>query len=208
MTALCGVSFSVAAGEFVVISGSSGSGKSTLMNIIGCLDSCTSGDYFLSGRRVSSLSDRALSAVRGREIGFIFQGYNLVPTLTAEENVELPLLYRGVPRRVRRRLVGESLGAVGLESRRRHLPSQLSGGQQQRVSIARAIAGNPSIVLADEPTGNLDSRSGRAVIDLLYELQAAGRTVILITHDSDIAAAAPREIRIADGAVKADIVRR
>lgn len=202
--ALHGVSFRVEPGEWVAIVGSSGSGKSTLMNILGCLDSPTAGSYCLEGEKVASLSDRALSTVRNRKIGFIFQQFHLLQGLTALENVELPLLYRGIRQSQRRRLAAEALEQVGLSERMGHLPACLSGGQQQRVAIARALVGRPSLILADEPTGNLDPVSGAAVIGVLRSLHREGKTVILITHDLSVAAAANRQIVIADGRVVSD----
>ena len=202
--ALDGVSLTIEDGEFVAIVGHSGSGKSTLMNMLGCLDGPTSGRYLLEGQDVSTLSDRQLSDIRNRQIGFIFQGFNLVPGLSAVENVELPLLYRGLGREKRRRLAVESLRQVGLGDRLHHRPGEMSGGQQQRVAIARAIAAKPPIILADEPTGNLDSRSGEEVLAILRQLNAEGHTVILITHDMGIAAAARRVVCIQDGRIQTD----
>lgn len=204
--ALDDVSLSIDKGEFVAIVGQSGSGKSTLMNIIGLLDNATNGTYFLNGKNVSSLSDNALSDIRNVEIGFIFQGFNLISSLTAQGNVELPLVYRGMKKEEREKLALEALERVGIGNRINHLPSELSGGQQQRVAIARAVAARPPIILADEPTGNLDSNSGKEVMKTLYELNEEGRTVILITHDDNIANSAKRIIRIQDGKVIEDIV--
>lgn len=184
--------------------GHSGSGKSTLMNMLGCLDVPSSGRYFLNGRDVSSLSDNALSLIRNQMIGFIFQGFNLIPNLDAEGNVELPLIYRGINRQERKRLVTDALKKVGLEQRMKHRPSELSGGQQQRVAVARAIAAHPPIILADEPTGNLDSRSTEDIMNILKGLRKNGRTVIIITHDNDIACQADRVIRIMDGQIEDD----
>lgn len=206
--ALNDISLTVETGEYVAIVGQSGSGKSTLMNILGCLDTPTSGHYRLNGQDVSSLTDRRLSEIRNRQIGFIFQGFNLIPGLTAVENVELPLLYRGLGREERRTLAEESLRRVGLGSRLSHRPSEMSGGQQQRVAIARAIAARPPVLLADEPTGNLDSRSGEDIMAILRTLNEEGRTVLLITHDNAIAARAPRRIRICDGRITEDTGRR
>ena len=203
--ALDDVSLSIDKGEFVAIVGQSGSGKSTMMNIIGLLDNATNGTYFLNGKDVSSLSDNALSDIRNVEIGFIFQGFNLISSLTAKGNVELPLMYRGMKKEERERLALEALERVGISNRVDHLPSELSGGQQQRVAIARAVAARPPIILADEPTGNLDSNSGKDVMKTLYELNEEGRTVILITHDDNIANSAKRIIRIQDGKVIEDI---
>ena len=202
--ALDHVSLTIDEQEFVAIIGHSGSGKSTLMNMLGCLDVPTSGEYWLHGQDVSALSDDALSDIRNREIGFIFQGFNLIPNLTALENVELPLIYRGVSKSVREELSVEALKKVGLEHRMDHKPSEMSGGQQQRVAIARAIAQAPPVILADEPTGNLDSNSTKEIMDILKGLHKEGRTVILITHDNEIAAQAKRVIKIKDGKVKSD----
>lgn len=192
--------------EFVAIIGQSGSGKSTLMNMLGCLDVPTSGNYFLNGQDVAHLTDDELSDIRNKEIGFIFQGFNLIPGLTALENVELPLVYRGVPKKERMRLSEIALEKVGLQKRISHKPSEMSGGQQQRVAIARAIAQAPPVILADEPTGNLDSGSTKEIMEILKGLHKEGRTVILITHDNDIAARAKRIIRIMDGRIVADII--
>ena len=205
--ALSDVSLTIHKGEFVAIVGQSGSGKSTLMNLLGCLDTPTDGAYILEGSDVSTLSDQQLSAIRNRQIGFIFQGFNLIPSLTALENVELPLIYRGVGREERRRAARESLERVGLSNRMRHRPAEMSGGQQQRVAIARAIAAHPPILLADEPTGNLDSTSGADVMDILRSLNRDGHTVILITHDSGIAAAIDRVVHIQDGQIISDGTR-
>ena len=202
--ALDHVSLTIKENEFVAIIGQSGSGKSTLMNMLGCLDVPTSGEYFLHGQDVSHMSDNELSDVRNKEIGFIFQGFNLIAGLTALENVELPLIYRGVGKRERLRLADTALNKVGLEKRKSHKPSEMSGGQQQRVAIARAIAQAPPIILADEPTGNLDSNSSREIMDILKTLHEEGRTVILITHDNDIAAKAKRIIKIMDGKIVQD----
>lgn len=191
--------------EFVAIIGQSGSGKSTLMNMLGCLDVPTSGTYYLNGQDVSHLTDDELSDIRNREIGFIFQGFNLIANMTALENVELPLIYRGVSRKEREELSKTALKKVGLEKRMDHKPSEMSGGQQQRVAIARAIAQAPPVILADEPTGNLDSGSTKEIMGILKELHREGRTVILITHDNEIAARAKRIIRIMDGKIVADI---
>lgn len=202
--ALGGVSLTVGSGEFVAIVGRSGSGKSTLMNIIGCLDTPTSGEYYLDGENVAGLSEKSLTQIRNRRIGFIFQSFNLISGQDALENVELPLLYRGIPRGERRRLAEQALLEVGLGGRMRHRPAQMSGGQQQRVAIARAIAARPPIILADEPTGNLDSHSGEAVMDILHSLHRSGRTVVLITHDERIAHTADRVVRLQDGCVVPD----
>lgn len=202
--ALDHVSLTIRENEFVAIIGQSGSGKSTLMNMLGCLDVPTSGEYFLHGQDVSHMSDNELSDVRNKEIGFIFQGFNLIAGLTAMENVELPLIYRGVGKRERLRLADTALNKVGLEKRKDHKPAEMSGGQQQRVAIARAIAQAPPIILADEPTGNLDSASSREIMEILKTLHEEGRTVILITHDNDIAAQAKRVIKIIDGKIVQD----
>ena len=202
--ALDHVSLTIDEQEFVAIIGHSGSGKSTLMNMLGCLDVPTSGEYRLHGQDVSALSDDALSDIRNREIGFIFQGFNLIPNLTALENVELPLIYRGVSKSVREELSVEALKKVGLEHRMDHKPSEMSGGQQQRAAIARAIAQAPPVILADEPTGNLDSYSTKEIMDILKGLHKEGRTVILITHDNEIAAQAKRVIKIRDGKIESD----
>lgn len=202
--ALDGVNLTIDDGEFVAIVGQSGSGKSTMMNMIGFLDVPTSGEYILKGENVENLTDDQLSDIRNREIGFIFQGFNLINSLTAKENVELPLIYRGVGKAERSQLAEEALQRVGMGHRMTHLPSQLSGGQQQRVAIARALAAKPPIILADEPTGNLDSASGRDVMEMLYELHESGRTVILITHDDGIAATAKRIVRFQDGNIISD----
>ena len=203
--ALDHVNLTINRGELVAIIGQSGSGKSTLMNQLGCLDVPTSGDYYLSGQNVAKLSDNELSDIRNREIGFIFQGFNLIPNLTAVENVEVPLIYRGIGKRERRQLAIASLEKVGLGHRLDHKPSQMSGGQQQRVAIARAIAAAPPLILADEPTGNLDSASSKEILGILKQLHASGRTVILITHDNAIAAQAKRIIHIRDGQIASDI---
>jgi putative ABC transport system ATP-binding protein len=202
--ALRAVNLEMEEGEFVAIMGPSGSGKSTLMNLIGCLDTPTQGKYWLDSREVSLLSDDELADIRNMKIGFVFQGFNLLPRLTALENVELPLIYRGVGSRERREKAMEALARVGLENRMNHKPSELSGGQQQRVAIARALAGNPPLILADEPTGNLDSASGKEVLATLGELNRQGHSIVLITHDPDIAAQAARIVRIQDGIIVSD----
>ncbi len=202
--ALDNVSVTIEEGEFVAIIGQSGSGKSTLMNMLGCLDVPSSGTYKLHGQRVSELDDDELSDIRNREIGFIFQGFNLIPNLTALENVELPLIYRGVSRSKRLELARVALEKVGLGHRMEHKPAEMSGGQQQRVAIARAIAQAPPVILADEPTGNLDSHSTQEILGILKELHGEGRTVILITHDNEIAAQAKRVIKIKDGRIESD----
>lgn len=202
--ALDGVSLQIEHGEFVAIIGQSGSGKSTLMNMLGCLDVPSSGTYILNGSDVSHMTDDELSDIRNQEIGFIFQGFNLIASLTATENVELPLIYRGVGKKERKTLSLEALKKVGLGHRLYHKPSEMSGGQQQRVAIARAIAQAPPVILADEPTGNLDSASSKEIIEILKELHEDGRTVILITHDNEIAAQAKRVIKIKDGKIERD----
>lgn len=206
--ALNHVSVNIDEGEFVAIIGQSGSGKSTLMNMLGCLDVPTSGSYHLHGQSVAELDDDELSDIRNREIGFIFQGFNLIPNLTAIENVELPLIYRGVGKSKRMELSRIALEKVGLGNRMDHKPAEMSGGQQQRVAIARAIAQAPPVILADEPTGNLDSRSSQEIMGILKELHSEGRTVILITHDNEIASQAKRVIKIKDGRIEADSARR
>ena len=202
--ALDGVSLEIDREEFVAIVGQSGSGKSTMMNVLGCLDIPTRGTYLLNGTDVRELTDRELSRIRNKEIGFIFQQYNLIQDLTVLENVELPLIYRGIPADDRRDMALEALERVGLAGRIKHRPSQMSGGQQQRVAIARAIAAHPSIVMADEPTGALDSHTGRDVLAFLQKLNREGTTVILITHDNSIAATARRCVRLADGKIVED----
>lgn len=204
--ALDGVNLTIERGEFVAIVGQSGSGKSTLMNMLGLLDIPTSGEYYLDGEDVSHMTDDQLSEIRNKQIGFIFQGFNLISNLTAQENVELPLIYRGMKAEQRHKLSTEALEKVGLSHRLDHLPKQMSGGQQQRVAIARAVAARPPIILADEPTGNLDSRSGEDVMEILTTLYKEGRTVILITHDNGIADRAKRVIRIQDGQVIDDYI--
>ena len=202
--ALDHVSVQIQEKEFVAIIGQSGSGKSTLMNMLGCLDVPTNGTYMLHGKDVSNMTDDELSDIRNQEIGFIFQGFNLIQNLTALENVELPLIYRGVSKKERMELSKEALKKVGLENRMDHKPSEMSGGQQQRVAIARAIAQAPPIILADEPTGNLDSGSSKEIMGILKELHEEGRTVIIITHDNEIAAQAKRVIKIMDGRIESD----
>ncbi len=202
--ALDGVSRQIDRGEFVSIIGQSGSGKSTLMNILGCLDIPTYGDYHLDGTDITELSDRQLAHIRNKQIGFIFQGYNLIPALNARENVELPLIYQGFSGEKRRERSEAALERVAMFDRANHKPSEMSGGQQQRVAIARAIATHPSIIMADEPTGALDSKTGKHVLEILHSLHEDGTTVILITHDNGIAATAERIIRLADGKIVAD----
>jgi putative ABC transport system ATP-binding protein len=205
--ALRGISLDVAPGEYLAIMGASGSGKSTLMHIIGCLDVGTSGRYLLDGLDVAQLDDFALSVVRNRKIGFVFQSFNLIPRTSAFANVELPMVYANLPKPERQERADEALRAVGLADRGRHFPNQLSGGQQQRVAIARAIVTNPAIILADEPTGALDSASTAEVLDLFDGLNRDGRTVIVITHEADVAARAGRTIRLLDGLVVEDTTR-
>lgn len=202
--ALDGISLNVKQGEFVAIVGSSGSGKSTCMNIIGCLDTPTRGTYKLNGIDVSTMNDYELAHIRNKELGFIFQQYNLIPKLTVIENVELPLLYKGLKPAERKRLAQTALDRVGLSDRGKKFPSQLSGGQQQRVSIARALAGNPPVILADEPTGALDSKTGKEVIEFLKKLNQEGTTIVLITHDNGIAEQMKRVVRIQDGIIVSD----
>jgi putative ABC transport system ATP-binding protein len=202
--ALDGVSLRVEHGEYVAVMGASGSGKSTLMNIIGCLDAPTAGRYLLDGTDVRDIAEDDLADLRNRKIGFVFQSFNLVPRTSALANVELPLAYAGLNRSDRRERAQAALLAVGMADRVRHLPSELSGGQQQRVAIARAIVTNPSLILADEPTGNLDSHSTADVLELFEALNATGRTVVLITHERDLAARARRRVRLGDGRVLAD----
>lgn len=195
------INLTVKKGELLAIIGSSGSGKSTLMNILGCLDTPTSGEYYLDGEDVSTLSENELSQIRSKKIGFVFQSFNLIPDLTALENVELPLLYKGFSKEKRKAIATDILNKMGLESRLHHKPSEMSGGQQQRVAIARAVVGDPPIILADEPTGNLDSQTGKEVMELLLRLNREGKTVIIITHDSKIANQAKRVVKILDGQI-------
>jgi putative ABC transport system ATP-binding protein len=202
--ALDGVSFTIDRGEWVAIVGQSGSGKSTLMNLLGCLDTPTAGVYRLNGADVEGLADDALADLRNREIGFVFQTFQLLPRASALANVELPLVYRGVPRRERRARAEAALQAVGLANRMHHRPNELSGGQRQRVAIARALVGEPSLLLADEPTGNLDSATGEEIIRLFGELHARGHTIVLVTHEPRLAARCPRAIRLSDGRVVGD----
>ena len=202
--ALDGVSLQIDNGEFVAIVGASGSGKSTLMNVLGCLDVPTYGQYFLDGTDVTSLSDKQLAHIRNQEIGFIFQGYNLLQELDALDNVILPLIYRGTPIWDRADIAMAALARVGMDGRAHHHPSQMSGGQQQRVAIARAIATHPPIIMADEPTGALDSKTGRHVLEILQQLYREGTTILLITHDDSIAATAPRVVRLSDGKIISD----
>ncbi|MBD5082682.1 MAG: ABC transporter ATP-binding protein [Clostridiales bacterium] len=206
VNALDGVSITIDEGEFVAIIGQSGSGKSTLMNMLGLLDTPTSGEYYINGTLLDDLTDDQMSEIRNKQIGFIFQGFNLIASLNAIENVELPLVYRGISKAERREISEAALKKVGLEKRMHHLPAALSGGQQQRVAVARAIAAAPPVILADEPTGNLDTRSTKDVMQILHNLKDEGRTVIVITHDNEIAEQAERVIRIRDGRVVEDYI--
>jgi putative ABC transport system ATP-binding protein len=205
--ALRGVDLAIERGEYAAIIGPSGSGKSTLMNILGCLDRPDEGSYLLNGERVSDMSNRQLARIRNREIGFVFQSFALLPRATAAQNVELPLLYARVPRRDRARRAAEALEQVGLADRARHRPAELSGGQRQRVAIARALVTRPSLLLADEPTGNLDTSTGEDILALFDELHRAGNTVIVVTHEADVATRAGRTLRVLDGRIVADILR-
>ena len=206
--ALDGIDLDIEKGDLVAIVGHSGSGKSTLMNMLGCLDTPTSGKYVLDGQDVASMTDNQLADVRNKEIGFIFQGFNLISNLDAVENVELPLVYRGVSKNERKQLAMEALKSVGLEDLMKHKPNEMSGGQQQRVAVARAVAAKPPIILADEPTGNLDTKSTQEIMEILKELHRSGRTVIIITHDEEIASQAHRVIRILDGRIEEDYCNR
>ena len=206
--ALDGIDLDIEKGDLVAIVGHSGSGKSTLMNMLGCLDTPTSGKYVLDGQDVASMTDNQLADVRNKEIGFIFQGFNLISNLDAVGNVELPLVYRGVSKNERKQLAMEALKSVGLEDRMKHKPNEMSGVQQQRVAVARAVAAKPPIILADEPTGNLDTKSTQEIMEILKELHRSGRTVIIITHDEEIASQAHRVIRILDGRIEEDYCNR
>lgn len=206
--ALDGIDLDIEKGDLVAIVGHSGSGKSTLMNMLGCLDTPTSGKYVLDGQDVASMTDNQLADVRNKEIGFIFQGFNLISNLDAVGNVELPLVYRGVSKNERKQLAMEALKSVGLEDRMKHKPNEMSGGQQQRVAVARAVGAKPPIILADEPTGNLDTKSTQEIMEILKELHRSGRTVIIITHDEEIASQAHRVIRILDGRIEEDYCNR
>ncbi|MEI6877441.1 MAG: ABC transporter ATP-binding protein [Planctomycetota bacterium] len=203
--ALRGVDLSIPMGQYIAIMGASGSGKSTLMNILGCLDRPTAGEYRLDGIDVESLDDERLSQVRGRRIGFVFQAFNLISELTVIENVEVPLFYQGLPRKERRARAQEKIDLVGLTDRARHRPSELSGGQQQRTAIARALVSNPAILMADEPTGNLDSSTGESILVVIDQLHAAGLTIVLVTHDDRVAERSQRIIRLSDGLLISDI---
>ena len=202
--ALDDVSLSIKEHEFVAIIGQSGSGKSTFMNMLGCLDRPDSGEITLDGTDILNCKEKELSVIRNKKIGFIFQQFHLLPKLSALENVELPLIYQGMPTKKRREKAVKALKAVGLEKRMNHKPNQLSGGQQQRVAIARALVGEPSLILADEPTGNLDSRSGKEIMMLLHNLYEEGNTIVLITHDNNVAMEAPRQVQISDGKIIKD----
>ena len=202
--ALDGVSLEIERGEFIAIAGASGSGKSTLMNVLGCLDIPTRGEYILDGSNVAALNDSELSQIRNKEIGFIFQGYNLIQSLTALENVELPLIYQGITQAKRKEMAEAALEKVGLLGRAKHLPTEMSGGQQQRVAIARAISTKPPIIMADEPTGALDSKTGHEILGFLQSLNKEGSTILLITHDNGIAATARRIVRLSDGKIIED----
>ena len=207
LTVLKGISLDIYRNEYVALMGPSGSGKSTLMNIIGCLDTPSSGTYILNGSDVSKMSDDDLAEVRNKEIGFVFQQFNLLPRLTAAENVALPLVYAGVSRKERTDRAMEALNKVGLSDRSHHKPNEMSGGQIQRVAIARALVNNPSILLADEPTGNLDSKTSVEVMEIFGKIQAAGNTVVLVTHEEDIAGYAKRVVRLRDGVIESDKVK-
>jgi putative ABC transport system ATP-binding protein len=202
--ALRGVDFTIRRNEFVAIMGPSGSGKSTLMNLIGCLDSPSEGEYWLNGHRVSELGDDELARIRNREIGFVFQTFNLLPRASALQNVELPMIYAGFSSKERRKAAEDALARVGLQERMAHRPNELSGGQRQRVAIARALVNNPSIILADEPTGNLDSKTSEEILQLFEHLYADGQTIILVTHEHDIAAHARRQVHLKDGMIESD----
>ncbi|MBQ8148498.1 MAG: ABC transporter ATP-binding protein [Lachnospiraceae bacterium] len=202
--ALDGVDLTIDEKEFVAVIGASGSGKSTLMNIIGCLDTADSGNYFIDGQNIMDMTEKEIGIMRNRKIGFIFQQFNLIPKLNAFENVELPLIYQGVGAKERKDRVKEALTKVGLEDRMYHRPNQLSGGQQQRVAVARALVTKPTLILADEPTGNLDSKSSKDIMNLIKELHAQGNTIVLITHDNNIAAEAPRQVQLMDGKIIRD----
>ena len=203
--ALDGVSLTIEAGDYVAIMGPSGSGKSTLMNLIGCLDTPSTGSYVLKGREISAMNDDELAQIRNKEIGFIFQTFNLLPRADAVQNVELPLVYSGLPRKERKARAEKSLDAVGLGTRKHHRPNEMSGGQRQRVAIARALVNDPSILLADEPTGNLDSKTGEEILALMDELHRGGNTIILVTHEDELAQHAARVVRLRDGKIVSDV---
>jgi putative ABC transport system ATP-binding protein len=205
--ALAGIDLRIDPGEFVAVMGASGSGKSTLMNILGCLDRLTDGSYRLDGRDVSAMGDDELSRIRREKIGFVFQAFNLISELSSIENVEVPLFYQGVPRSERRHLARRCIEQVGLAGRAHHRPSELSGGEQQRVAIARALVNSPAVIMADEPTGNLDSKTGQSILELLSELHAEGLTLIMVTHDERVADHCQRIVRLADGCVESDVVQ-
>jgi putative ABC transport system ATP-binding protein len=203
--ALDGVSLSIDEGDYVAIMGPSGSGKSTLMNLIGCLDTPSTGSYVLKGREIATMNDDELAQIRNKEIGFIFQTFNLLPRADAVQNVELPLVYSGLPRRERKARAEKALDAVGLATRKHHRPNEMSGGQRQRVAIARALVNDPSILLADEPTGNLDSKTGEEILALMDDLHRGGNTIILVTHEDDLARHAARVVRLKDGKIISDL---
>jgi putative ABC transport system ATP-binding protein len=204
---LKGISLAIARNEYIALMGPSGSGKSTLMNILGCLDSPTSGSYILNGNDVSTMADNELATIRNKEIGFVFQQFNLLPRLTALENVALPLVYAGVPKKIRTEMAMEVIRKVDLESRHHHKPNEMSGGQCQRVAIARALVNNPSIILADEPTGNLDTKTSYEIMNIFSKIHEDGNTVVLVTHEEDISNYAHRVIRLRDGVVETDRTR-
>jgi len=205
VTALRGINLRIDSGEYAVIMGASGSGKSTMLNLLGCLDHLTSGEYLLGGENVSNLSDDELSEIRSRRIGFIFQSYNLIPQLNILENIEVPLFYQGVPEHLARKKAIKLAARMGLSTRLNHKPMELSGGQQQRVAIARSLVTDPILMLADEPTGNLDSKTGREILGLIDELNAEGKTIVMVTHDEEVAHRAQREVRVSDGKIISNI---